>query len=160
MKKFNKGFTLIELLVVIAIIGILSAVVLASLNSARNKAKDARVQASMAQVRTIAETTFDGSIYPDATFNTVTYGATDCTAAGGGTDAGLRALDLDVNAQNGAGTDCTNSPSLGIVIIKSAGDDAYAASALLPTGSAWCVDSAGNSRKISVHTTASVCPAS
>jgi type II secretion system protein G len=50
--KTARGFTLIELLVVIAIIGILSSVVLASLNGARESSRDARRQTDLNQVRT------------------------------------------------------------------------------------------------------------
>jgi type II secretion system protein G len=65
MIKKNKGFTLIELLVVIAIIGILSSVVLASLNSARKKARDARRMADLHQIQLALEMYFnDKNTYP------------------------------------------------------------------------------------------------
>ncbi len=55
----NKGFTLIELLVVIAIIGILSSVVLASLNSARNKGANTAIKNNLANIRAQAELLYD-----------------------------------------------------------------------------------------------------
>lgn len=57
----RKGFTLIELLVVIAIIGILSSVVLASLNSARTKARDTRRIADLKQLQIAMELYFDAN---------------------------------------------------------------------------------------------------
>lgn len=50
MTSRKTGFTLIELLVVIAIIGILSAVVLTSLNSSRQKAQDSKAVNDVKQV--------------------------------------------------------------------------------------------------------------
>jgi prepilin-type N-terminal cleavage/methylation domain-containing protein len=52
MKQGVRGFTLIELLVVIAIIGILSSVVLASLNTARARARDAQRASDIRNIQT------------------------------------------------------------------------------------------------------------
>ena len=57
--KRARGFTLIELLVVIAIIGLLSSVVLASLNTARGKARDARRMADLDQLQLALEMYYD-----------------------------------------------------------------------------------------------------
>lgn len=74
MKRYTKGFTLIELLVVIAIIGILASVVLVSLQSARKKGNDSRVISDVQQLRTHAESTYDGSTYNVAFNNNQTVG--------------------------------------------------------------------------------------
>ncbi|HAS85017.1 MAG TPA: hypothetical protein DCS23_03050 [Candidatus Yonathbacteria bacterium] len=64
----SKGFTLIELLVVISIISLLSSVVLASLNSARAKARDAQRSISIRQVQTALEMYYhdNGGTYPSS----------------------------------------------------------------------------------------------
>ena len=85
MKKFSRGFTLIELLVVIAIIGMLAAVVLASLNSARNKGADAAKKSSVNNIRAQAEIVYDNAgtydnICADPTVvNAVAASAGSCT---------------------------------------------------------------------------------
>ena len=72
--SYKRGFTLIELLVVIAIIGILSSVVLASLNSARKKGRDARRVADVKQIQLALELYYDAnSNYPSNT--TTAWGA-------------------------------------------------------------------------------------
>jgi prepilin-type N-terminal cleavage/methylation domain-containing protein len=72
-KNLSRGFTLIELLVVIAIIGILSSVVLASLNSARQKGRDARRISDLKQIQLALELNYDqDQSYPLATSTLVT----------------------------------------------------------------------------------------
>ena len=67
----QKGFTLIELLVVIAIIGILAAVVLINLSSARLKSRDARRMSDIDQMRKALELYLnDCGQYPAAPLTT------------------------------------------------------------------------------------------
>jgi prepilin-type N-terminal cleavage/methylation domain-containing protein len=67
MQKNSKGFTLIELLVVIAIIGILAAIVLVSLGTARGKSRDTRRIADARSMQTALELySNDTGVYPGA----------------------------------------------------------------------------------------------
>jgi len=74
MFKSKRGFTLIELLVVIAIIGILSSVVLASLNSARQKSRDARRVSDIKQMQLALELSFDSNGTYPASLDTLVSG--------------------------------------------------------------------------------------
>ncbi len=82
-RTFTRGFTLIELLVVIAIIGILSSVVLASLNSARQKGRDARRISDIKQLQLALELFYDANqSYPTTTAGLVSTNLTGVSAAG------------------------------------------------------------------------------
>ena len=96
--KFVKGFTLVELLVVIAIIGVLSSVVLSSVQSARTKAADASVKANLAGARTQADLFYDyGNTYVAVCTNAALADGTKSIynqIVAAGTATGLTSADL------------------------------------------------------------------
>jgi type IV pilus assembly protein PilA len=134
MNKTNKeqGFTLIELLVVIAIIGILSSVVLASLNTARGKGADATIKGNLEQIRSQAEI-----IYDSVTPNSYATVCTDTTVANG--------LASAANALGGTVDTAVANASAGTKVSCHASANAWAATSGLKglSGQYFCVDSTG-----------------
>jgi prepilin-type N-terminal cleavage/methylation domain-containing protein len=95
----NRAFTLIEMLVVVAVIGILSSVLLTALGPARDKAKDARIVEEVNQVRSIAETLYNGN-----------YDALETLPSETISNQNLRALADDITVQGGLLTIVKSSP--------------------------------------------------
>jgi prepilin-type N-terminal cleavage/methylation domain-containing protein len=134
----SKGFTLIELLVVIAIIGILSSVVLASLNSARAKGGDAAIKGQLAGMRAQAELYYDGT-----GGNKYSSGALASTGNLCDATDGLKNMMASLTSAAGSAS-CAASST------------AWAASAPLKTNTSigFCVDSTGYSATTSSPTAA------
>lgn len=109
-KRESKGFTLIELLVVIAIIGVLASIVLASLNNARRKSRDARRITDVKQIQLALELSFDSNQeYPDAVSELVTGNFIPSEPK----DPTSQASYAYVNLNSSAGTACDASTTAG-----------------------------------------------
>lgn len=66
VKRHSSAFTLIELLVAVAILAILSTLVLANMNSARERGRDARRKNDLHQLKTALRLYYnDNQAYPD-----------------------------------------------------------------------------------------------
>lgn len=144
LKSFSKGFTLIELLIVVAIIGILSAVVLASLGDARNKGADAAVKSNLGTIRGQSElfslnngNSFlpsGGSTFAIATCPVYNASGTNMLAR----DKNIADAIAEAVRRGGNGSRCYNSSI------------AWAVAVGLKTSAtaSWCIDSGGNSKQV------------
>jgi prepilin-type N-terminal cleavage/methylation domain-containing protein len=119
-KNKSGGFTLIELLVVVAIIGVLSGIVLVSLNGARSKAKRAGALQSLSSTMVELQSCIDdGGEITNAPLNAPASGSVICRNSGGTAVTGHTATWPDISSTGfayAAGNTVTGTLSAGTLV--------------------------------------------
>ena len=139
MTSLKRGFTLIELLVVIAIIGILSSVVLASLNTARGKGADATAKSELNSMRAQAELVYDNATpnsYAGVCSNLVVVKAlTNAAAAEGVSTTGWTTTSIINSAGNIVCNNTAGNWAIGIGLFRGPAPTTW-----------WCSDNTGTAK--------------
>ena len=140
----TRGFTLIELLVVIAIIGILSSVILASLNTARNKAKDAAIKEEVDQfVALMTENYDDYGNYANLQYGWIPESGYTCSTAFTGTYVSQAQTICATTFNNSPGAGWTGPGTYRLYLGNAVGVSAYSIMVYLNDGNWYCAGSSG-----------------
>lgn len=133
--SYKRGFTLIELLVVIAIIGILASIVLASLDSARKKGRDARRISDLKQIQLALELYYDAQGQYPASISGTTLTTPGYISVLPSDPSGSAAANSGAYFYSGIGASSCTSYHLGAVL-ETAGHSALSSDADAAAGTA------------------------